>query len=147
MLPDDRSGVASDEPGRTTVQADSWLTHPEAENYELSVWATALSIMGIACLANAARYSPFFRGMAVVTLPRGLGVLSLGGNGWNLDDSGRCDCSQLPAGDVLCEISKGSSVKPLRWRDTSTNLEQIIEIPNQPGYGEHRRLVRTSRIK
>jgi len=27
--------LASNEPGPTTVQADGWLTHPEAENYEL----------------------------------------------------------------------------------------------------------------
>jgi hypothetical protein len=27
--------VGSNEPGPTTVQADGWLTHPEAEKYEL----------------------------------------------------------------------------------------------------------------
>jgi hypothetical protein len=27
--------MSSSEPGPTTVQADGWLTHPEAENYEL----------------------------------------------------------------------------------------------------------------
>jgi len=27
--------VSCNEPGPTTVQADGWLTHPEAEKYEL----------------------------------------------------------------------------------------------------------------
>ncbi len=55
------------------------------------VWTAALGIMGTACVANALRCGrvhcyltgPFFLLMALVTLLYGLGVVSLGGNGWN----------------------------------------------------------------
>ena len=55
------------------------------------VWTVALSIMGTACIANALRCGrvhcyvtgPFFLLMALVTLLYGLGVVPLGGNGWN----------------------------------------------------------------
>jgi hypothetical protein len=53
---------------------------------------TGLSIMGVACLVNAMRCGrvhcyitgPFFLAMAAATLLYGLGVLPLGGSGWNL---------------------------------------------------------------
>lgn len=56
------------------------------------VWTAALSVMGIACIANALRCGrvhcyltgPFFLLMALVTLLYRFGVLPLGGNGWNL---------------------------------------------------------------
>ncbi len=59
--------------------------------WRTAVWTAALSIMGTACLANAVRCGrvhcyitgPFLLVMAVVTLLYGLGVLPLGGNGWN----------------------------------------------------------------
>jgi hypothetical protein len=59
--------------------------------WRTAVWTVALSIMGTACLANAVRCGrvhcyitgPFLLGMAIVTLLYGLGVLPLGGNGWN----------------------------------------------------------------
>lgn len=67
--------------GRAAVGA-GWRT---------AVWATALSIMGGACIANAARCGrvhcfvtgPLFLLMAVVTLLYGLGVVRLGAHGWN----------------------------------------------------------------
>jgi uncharacterized membrane protein HdeD (DUF308 family) len=59
--------------------------------WRTAVWTAALSIMGTACVANAVRCGrvhcyitgPFLLVMAVVTLLYGLGVLPLGGNGWN----------------------------------------------------------------
>jgi hypothetical protein len=56
------------------------------------VWTAALSIMGTACLANAARCgrvhcyltSPFFLLMGLVSLLYGLKLLPLGRSGWNL---------------------------------------------------------------
>ncbi len=56
------------------------------------VWTVALSIMGVACIANAVRCGrihchitgPFFLVMAIVTVLYGLGDLRLGRNGWNL---------------------------------------------------------------
>lgn len=59
--------------------------------WRTAVWTAALSIMGTACLANAVRCGrvhcfltgPFLLVMAIVTLLYGLGVLPLGGNGWN----------------------------------------------------------------
>jgi hypothetical protein len=56
------------------------------------IWTAALSTMGTACIVNALRCrrlhcyltGPFFLGTAIVTLLYGLGVLPLGGNGWNL---------------------------------------------------------------
>jgi len=63
-----------------------------SSGWRTAVWATALSIMGIACLANALRCGrvhcyitgPFFLVMAVATLLHGLGILPLGRNGWNV---------------------------------------------------------------
>ena len=59
--------------------------------WRTAVWTAALSIMGTACVANAVRCGrvhcyitgPFLLVMAVVTLLYGLGILPLGGNGWN----------------------------------------------------------------
>jgi len=56
------------------------------------VWAVALATMGGACIVNAIRCGrvhcyltgPFFLVMALVALSYGLGILHLGGNGWNL---------------------------------------------------------------
>ena len=56
------------------------------------VWTVALGTMGAACIANALRCGrvhcyitgPFFLVMALVTLLYGVGVVSLGRNGWNL---------------------------------------------------------------
>lgn len=56
------------------------------------VWTVALLTMGAACTVNALRCGrvhcyltgPFFLIMAVVALSYGLGILHLGGNGWNL---------------------------------------------------------------
>ena len=55
------------------------------------VWTVALATMGIACIVNALRCGrvhcyltgPFFFLMALVALSYGLGMLHLGGNGWN----------------------------------------------------------------
>ena len=56
------------------------------------VWTVALATMGTACVVNALRCGrvhcyltgPFFLLMALVALSYGLGILHLGGNGWNL---------------------------------------------------------------
>jgi len=56
------------------------------------VWTVALATMGGACIVNAVRCGrvhcyltgPFFLLMALVALSYGLGILHLGGNGWNL---------------------------------------------------------------
>jgi hypothetical protein len=56
------------------------------------VWTAALATMGGACIVNAIRCGrvhcyltgPFFLLMAFVALSYGLGILHLGGNGWNL---------------------------------------------------------------
>jgi len=56
------------------------------------VWTVALATMGVACIANALRCGrvhcyltgPFFLLMALIALSYGLGILHLGGNGWNL---------------------------------------------------------------
>jgi hypothetical protein len=56
------------------------------------VWTVALATMGMACIVNALRCGrvhcfltgPFFFLMALVALSYGLGLLHLGGNGWNL---------------------------------------------------------------
>jgi len=58
------------------------------------VWTVALATMGVACIVNALRCGrvhcyltgPFFLLMAPIALLYGLGVLHLGGNGWNLLD-------------------------------------------------------------
>lgn len=56
-----------------------------------AIWTAALTVMGIACIANAARCGrvhcyltgPFFLLMALVSLLYGLGRLPLGKRGWN----------------------------------------------------------------
>ena len=56
------------------------------------VWTVALGIMGAACMVNALRCGrvhcyvtgPFFLLIALAALSYGLGILHLGGNGWNL---------------------------------------------------------------
>ncbi len=56
------------------------------------VWTVVLATMGIACIVNALRCGrghcyltgPFFLLMALIALSYGLGILHLGGNGWNL---------------------------------------------------------------
>jgi len=56
------------------------------------VWVVALAIMGAACIVNALRCGrvhcyitgPFFLLMALAALLYGLGIMHLGGNGWNL---------------------------------------------------------------
>ncbi|MFZ3266412.1 MAG: hypothetical protein WA172_20585 [Terriglobales bacterium] len=60
--------------------------------WRTAAWVLALSIMGTACVANAARCGrmhcyltgPFFLVMAVATLLYGVGVVPLGANGWNI---------------------------------------------------------------
>jgi hypothetical protein len=55
-------------------------------------WAAALTVMGVGCLANAARCrrvhcyltGPFFLAMAAVALLFGLGILHLANAGWNI---------------------------------------------------------------
>ena len=62
-----------------------------SSHWRTVVWTVALSIMGTACIANALRCGrvhcyvtgPFFLLMALVTLLYGLGVVPLGGIGWN----------------------------------------------------------------
>ena len=56
------------------------------------VWTVVLATMAVACIVNALRCGrvhcyvtgPFFLLMALVALSYGLGILHLGGNGWNL---------------------------------------------------------------
>lgn len=56
------------------------------------VWSASLTIMATACIANAVRCGrvhcyitgPFFLVMAIVTVLYGLGVVTLGRNGWSL---------------------------------------------------------------
>ena len=56
------------------------------------IWTLALATMGTACIVNALRCrrvhcyltGPFFLLMGLVALSYGLGILNLGGNGWNL---------------------------------------------------------------
>jgi len=55
------------------------------------VWTVALGIMGVACVVNALHCGrvhcyltgPFFLLMALIALFYGVGILHLGGNGWN----------------------------------------------------------------
>ena len=62
-----------------------------SSHWRTVVWTAALGIMGTACIANALRCQrvhcyltgPFFLLMALVTLLFGLGIVPLGGNGWN----------------------------------------------------------------
>ncbi len=66
--------------------------HRVGVGWRTGVWTAALGTMGTACLANAVRCGrlhcyltgPFLLVMAVVTLLYGLGLLPLGGNGWNV---------------------------------------------------------------
>ena len=56
------------------------------------VWTVALATMGVTCIVNAVRCGrvhcyltgPFFLLMALAALSYGLGILHLGGNGWNV---------------------------------------------------------------
>jgi len=56
------------------------------------VWTVALATMGVACTVNALRCGrvhcyltgPFFLLTTLIALSYGLGMLHLGGNGWNL---------------------------------------------------------------
>jgi len=63
-----------------------------SNGWRTAVWTVALATMGVACIVNALRCGrvhcyltgPFFLLMALVALSYGLGMLHLGGNGWNL---------------------------------------------------------------
>src|SRR5262247_1142130 len=63
-----------------------------SNGWRTAVWAVALGTMGMACMVNALRCGrvhcyvtgPFFLVMALVALLYGIGILHLGGNGWNL---------------------------------------------------------------
>ena len=63
-----------------------------SDGWRTLVWTVALATMGTACIVNALRCGrvhcyltgPFFFLMALAALSYGLGVLHLGGNGWNL---------------------------------------------------------------
>jgi hypothetical protein len=56
------------------------------------VWTIVLGTMGVACIVNALRCGrvhcyltgPFVLLMALIALSYGLGMVHLGGNGWNL---------------------------------------------------------------
>jgi hypothetical protein len=62
------------------------------QGWRTAVWVVALSAMGAGCVANALRCGrvhcyltgPFFLVMAIVALLYGLGVVPLGGDGWNV---------------------------------------------------------------
>ena len=70
------------------VSGGSWFS----SGWRTIIWPVALVTMGTACIANALRCGrvhcyltgPFFLVMAFVTLFYGLGVLPLGGKGWDL---------------------------------------------------------------
>lgn len=63
-----------------------------SSSWRTVVWTVALSTMGVACIVNALRCGrvhcyltgPFFLLMALIALSYGLGMLHLGGKGWNL---------------------------------------------------------------
>ena len=63
-----------------------------SSGWRTAVWIAALATMGMACIVNALRCGrvhcyltgPFFFLMALVAWLYGLGILRLGGNGWNL---------------------------------------------------------------
>lgn len=65
---------------------------PKFSSWRIVIWTAALSTMGTACIANAARCGrvhcyltgPFFLLMGLASLLYGLKVLPLGANGWNL---------------------------------------------------------------
>jgi hypothetical protein len=60
--------------------------------WRTGIWTAGLSVMGTACIANAARCrrmhcyvtGPFFLVMALGAFLYGAGVIHLGANGWNL---------------------------------------------------------------
>ncbi len=60
--------------------------------WRTATWTAALGVLGVACIANAVRCGrihcyltgPFFLAMALAALLYGLGIVSLGRNGWNL---------------------------------------------------------------
>src|SRR6516225_7544923 len=60
--------------------------------WRTGIWTAALTVMGVACVANAIRCGrihcyitgPFFLMVAIGTLLYGTGVISLGTNGWNV---------------------------------------------------------------
>jgi hypothetical protein len=63
-----------------------------SSGWRTAVWTVALATMGVACIVNALRCGrvhcyltgPFFFLMALIVLSYGLGMLHLGGHGWNL---------------------------------------------------------------
>lgn len=65
---------------------------PLSAAWRTAAWVIALFIMGGGCVANARRCGrvhcyvtgPFFLLMAIISLLYGVGVISLGRNGWNL---------------------------------------------------------------
>ena len=71
----------------------------------VAVWTVALSVMGVACIVNAARCrrvhcyltGPFFLAMAVITLLYGFGVVPLGKSGWTI-----LGMTTLVGGFALC---------------------------------------------
>lgn len=73
--------------------------------WKAAVWTVALAIMGAACIANSVRCGrvhcyltgPFFLLMALGSLLYGVGLLRLGGNGWN-----RIALTILVGAIVLC---------------------------------------------
>ena len=61
------------------------------ERYLVVIWPSVLTVMGVACLANARRCGrvhcyatgPFFLILAAIALLYGLGAIPLGSSGWN----------------------------------------------------------------
>jgi hypothetical protein len=62
------------------------------QGWRTAIWVIALSTMGVGCIVNALRCrrvhcyvtGPFLIVMALIVLLYGIGVLRLGGAGWNL---------------------------------------------------------------
>lgn len=62
------------------------------QGWRTAIWVVALTTMSAGCFANALRCGrvhcyltgPFFLAMAIIALLYGLGVVSLGGAGWNI---------------------------------------------------------------
>lgn len=91
--------------------------------WHTAIWTAALTILGAACTANAARCGrthcyltgPFFLLMALLTLLFGLGVIPLGTRGWDL-----IGMTTLIGAAVLCclpelflgKYRKGPAVTP-----------------------------------
>jgi hypothetical protein len=71
----------------SVLLAASWLP----VRYLVVIWPSALTFMGVACLANARRCGrvhcyatgPFFLILAASALLYGVGLMPLGRNGWN----------------------------------------------------------------